>query len=72
MESFLTVLGDLILSGKGQLMDPLFFKGLGLGGEISVDGISALCASITPDPLGKKEHLYSFEPFGNRSLQLWK
>lgn len=53
-------------------MDPLFFKGLGLGGEISVDGISALCASITPDPLGKKEHIYSFEPFDNRSLQLWK
>lgn len=55
MESFLTVLGDLIRSGKGQLIDPLFFKGLGLGGETSVIGISILCASTTPGPLGKKK-----------------
>lgn len=54
MESFLTVLGDLILSGNGQLIDPLFFRGLGLGGETSVEGISALCASTPPDPLEEK------------------
>lgn len=61
MESFLTVLGDLILSGKGQLIDPLFFRGLGLGGETSVEGISGLRARAAPNPSGEKRRDNNFQ-----------
>lgn len=41
MEIFLTVRGDLILSGKDQLMELLFLAGLGLeGGEVTPFGRS--------------------------------
>lgn len=54
MESFLTVLGDFILSGKGQFIEPPFFNGLGLGGEYSAVPVSALFADVIPGP-SKKE-----------------
>lgn len=41
MEIFLTVRGDLILSGKDQLMELLFLAGFGLeGGELTTLGRS--------------------------------
>lgn len=72
MESFLTVLGDLILSGKGQLIDPLFFRGLGLGGETSVEGISGLCARAAPNPSEEKRRNNHFQTaiLGNEKINL--
>jgi hypothetical protein len=51
MESFLTVRGDFILSGKDQLIELPFFTGLGLGEEGSITPNSDLfVAGNIPEP----------------------
>ena len=65
MESFLTVRGDFILSGKDQFIELPFFTGLGLGEDGSITPKSVLFVAATlPGPWKKKiNKVISFDFF---------